>query len=350
MNVKKYYIICICHFFSIPLWQIIKNINNNMETLELKQLRTRFVSDLNLPIQVVQDPYFTQRLQLLEKEYGAYTKYNELINYINEDYDGNANRFLETYHYIRDNIITTCEKSKAYKEFIENDKYKSKQIPRIEKKNLYIEPNDNECFISFDMKKANFQALKYAAPELVYNSDTYEDFIGNFTTSQYIKESKYTRQVIFGKLNPKRTINVESYLINIVYDYIVNNTNILEFAEPYSMNVDEIIFHIKKDKVKSVYQINVDSSKIKANTNIDIRITLFKLHHHQFAFATSNARLNVFQKVDLITQEKTLACVPSTYYPQVFKALNGFEKTEDDLVFYYEHELVSFKNPLKLIK
>jgi hypothetical protein len=63
------------------------------------------------------------------------------------------------------------------------------------------------------MKKANFQALKYANSAIVYDCDTYEDFIGRFTDMPWAKKSKRTREIIFGKLNPNRTMKYENLII-----------------------------------------------------------------------------------------------------------------------------------------
>lgn len=177
-------------------------------SIDLKHLRTRFVSDTDIPIQVVQSPYFEDRLELLEEEYGTKTSYNNLLELINSRFDGNSNKFLEHYHQVRDTIITTILNSEAYKEF-SNGKFVQNLSPICSNRNLYTNEQDGCMFISYDMKKANFQTLRYANPAIVYDADTYEDFIGVFTDLDYIKESKYTRQVIFGKLNPKRTMNLE---------------------------------------------------------------------------------------------------------------------------------------------
>ena len=70
-----------------------------METsIDLKHLRSRFVSDYNLPVQVITSPYFEDRLELLEEEYGAKTSYNELMSLIDERFENNPNKFLEYYH------------------------------------------------------------------------------------------------------------------------------------------------------------------------------------------------------------------------------------------------------------
>ena len=48
-------------------------------SLEDKKLRQRFVSDFNLPIQVLHSPFFEDRLDLFEEKFGARTKFNELL-------------------------------------------------------------------------------------------------------------------------------------------------------------------------------------------------------------------------------------------------------------------------------
>lgn len=63
---------------------------------------------------------------------------------------------------------------------------------------------DGAFFFSLDLKKVNYHVLKFYYPNLVLNTHTYEDFIGQFTEFDYIRKSKYIRQVIFGNLNPKK--------------------------------------------------------------------------------------------------------------------------------------------------
>ena len=67
-----------------------------------------------------------------------------------------------------------------------------------------------------------------------------------FGGDDYFKKSKYTRQVIFGKLNPKRTIYFEKYLIGTIFShpenrlfrYLYDNTQLI------IVKSDEIVFEI----------------------------------------------------------------------------------------------------------
>ena len=317
-------------------------------TLLLKQLRARFVSDFNLPIQVLQSPYFEDRLELLERDYNAKTLYENLLELIDSKFDCNASKFLESYHQVRDTIITSVLNSEAYKDFISNGKFMKKINPICANKNLYTNEQDNGLFVSYDMKKANFQTLRYANPAIVYDTNTYEDFIGVFTDLDYIKNSKYTRQVIFGKLNPKRTMTLEKWITNefcgSLYSFLMHTK-----LEYFSLNADEIILKFNGSE-EEFEKLEIDP--IKNFEGVEYKGSKFKLHSRQFELATSSSILTVYEKEDYLNaHRRILKGVPATYYPQVYKLLNRMEiNPQSDLIFYYEHELCKFLNPLKLIK
>lgn len=320
-----------------------------METsIDLKHLRTRFVSDYNLPIQVLQSPYFEDRLELLEEEYGAKTSYDNLLELIDSRFDGNSNKFLEYYHQVRDTIITTILNSEAYKDFILNDNFVKNVKPICSNRNLYTNEQDGRMFISYDMKKANFQTLRYANPAIVYDADTYENFIGIFTDLDYIKHSKYTRQVIFGKLNPKRTMNLEKWITN-EFAKTLNDLSIMKHCELFSLNADEIILKFNGSEEEFEKADIVPSIVFEG---VEFKASKFKLHSRQFKLATSSSILTVYEKEDYLNAHKRiLKGVPATYMPQVYKLLDGVKiNPQSDLIFYYEHELCQFLNPLELIK
>lgn len=323
-----------------------------MNTEEEKQLRKRFISDKNLPIQVIQNPFFEERLDLFERKFEARTKYDKLLNRINRKYDGNASKFLEAYNSIRDKIVTECSTSQAFQDFNAEDMSKY-ALPSdiVGNVNLYTQQNtdeDDNFYVSFDLKKANFQALKFANPDIVFNADTYIDFIEHFTKSEYVKTSKYTRQVIFGKMNPKRTMTVEKFLIYKVYQLIADAIKV--WGKPFSMNSDEIIYKLNKKLFDDLDITTISNLEkiIKETLNLDVRVIKFRLHYHKFNLATSKATLNVFEKDCFYPMSADYMCVPTIYAPQVYKMLTKQKINDDDLVFYHEHELVRFLNPLIL--
>ena len=314
----------------------------------LKKLRLRFLSDCNLPCNIAISPYFEDRLELLEEEYGAKTSYDELMSLIYERFEGKPTNFLEYYHQVRDDIITKVTNSEAYKEFISDNKFVKNFTPICGNRNLYTNEQDGCMFISYDMKKANFQTLKYANPAIVYDTDTYEKFIGKFTDLDYIKNSKYTRQVIFGKMNPKRTMNLEKWITN-EFTKMLNDLACMKHCDLFSLNADEII--LKWNGTEEEFE-KLDIVLSIIFEGVEYKGSKFKLHSRQFKLATSSSILTVYEKEDYLNaHRRILKGVPATYMPQVYKLLGGVEiNPQSDLIFYYEHELCQFLNPLELIK
>lgn len=325
---------------------------------DLKLLRHRFVEDVGAPIQVLIDPFFTKRLALFDKQYGTLQAYKDYVAHVNEAFDGNIQLYLETYHSLRDRIIEDVSNSKAFRDFCEDDKV-TKQIKEYKpikgNVNLYtqeqVKEGDN-MFLSLDMKKANFQTLKWINPAIVHDCDTYEDFIGKYTDMQWAKKSKRTREIIFGKLNPNRTMKYEAILMGMVEEYI-RNTCIPEWFDLYSINSDELIYKLKsganyEKAIKAITdKINEDSLLI--NTGLKLRMEFFRLVCYQFKTSASDKIMKVFVKQHH-DGKVTYKCANEIYFPQTYKLINGMTIEDDDLVFYYDKtELARFFKPIEII-
>lgn len=310
----------------------------------IKQLRGVFIRDLSLPLSIVEDPYFTERIHLLENEFEAETKYNNLLETIEKDFNGNLQLFLEYRHSVKDNILNSILNCEEYKKVISDNKQTFIYEPICGSKELYTEEQNGNLFISYDMIKANFQALKYINPIIVNNCETWEDFVKQFTNNNHIISSKLIRQEILGKLNAKRLAAIEKKTSNDFAKYLMENLG--DNFELFSIKTDEIIIKFNGNENDfenlTVIEENFDGFKFRGNK--------FKLHLKLFKRGASDKNIKVFEKEDYINAHKRiLKCVPATYYPQVYKLLNGMEITPSDLKFRYEHELCSFDYPLELI-
>ena len=307
-----------------------------------RDLANRFVSDLNLPIQNTNEEYFFNNLQLLEDKYSAMTKYRELCDLINEKFDGDPNTFLSEYYQIRDNIITDILESDKYKSFNEMD-LSDYAVDRalynnVTSNNIYNMENSCKTFISIDLKKANFQALRYIG---VISEDTYEEFIGKYTDIDYIKNSKYTRQVIFGKLNPKRQITIEKYLISLLYKDIINSDEYKEIGDRLklvSSSNDELVFEVVG---LGEHPHNIFNKIQKALNDrcqyIGFSIQMFKLYALSlWSHNTRNKRQTMYAKVDSFTFKAELMCVPSYYFPLVYASYYNIPLKEFMYHFTFE--------------
>ena len=326
---------------------------------ELNLLRHRFVEDTRAPIQVLQDPYFMQRTKLFEKEFGTYTAYTDYESYVDKAYNGNVTKFLEDYHSLRDRIIGMVSGSDAFKRFCEDDKITNEikaYTPVIGNVNLYTQEQvkkGRSMFLSIDMKKANFQTLKWIDPAIVLDSKTYEEFIGKFTDLEIAKKSKKTREILFGKLNPNRTMKYEKILMGMVEQYI-RKTVITDWFDLFSLNSDELIYKLKEglniyDAEKAISK-KIDEETIRINLGLDLRLEYFELVCHYFKTHESEKPMTVFVK-KLTNGKNDYKCANEIYFPQTYKLINNIEINDYDLVFYFDKtELAKFFYPIEKIE
>ena len=182
--------------------------------LLLKQFRGRFVDDNQLPMTVVEDPYFDERIKMLEGEFHAQLKYLSLMETVRDNFGGNMQKFLEHRHSVKDQILSHILNSEGYKAMLA-DKSPLENCKLVVGANeLYTEQQDGGLFLSFDMIKANFQALRYVDPSIVFDCDTWEEFVARFSDVEYLASAKQVRQEVLGKLNGKRLAAIEKYHSN----------------------------------------------------------------------------------------------------------------------------------------
>lgn len=313
-------------------------------TLLLKQFRSKFVKDYQLPIQVVQSPYFEANLKLLEDDCQANTKYLTLLEIVRYKFDGNMQKFLEYRHSVEDQILGYILNSEAYKVFNGDKSTIPSETPIVGSPELYTKEQCGCFFVSYDMIKANFQALNYADPAIVKDCDTYEEFIEKFTDIDYFKHAKQLRQVLFGKLNGKRTSAIEKLISNKFAKKLAERYE--GKMKLYSIKTDEIILKFLGTE-EEFKKFAVDNEKFMG---FRFRVNKFKLVSKDFKRGNSDKNLTAYIKEDYLNGgRRTLHCVPDAYYPQVYKLLNGWKLSDSDLVFYYDHELAKFMYPLELL-
>ena len=300
-----------------------------------KDLANIFVSDYKLPIPItfVED-YFFYYLNLYEEDYHSMTNYMKLCELINEKYESKPEKFLEDYYNVREDIIQTMLNNEAYKTFNTMDMscFTIKNRHQVSSNNVYNCENNGKLFLSIDLKKANFQTLKYINKDIVLNANTYEDFIGKFTDLDYIKQSKYTRQVVFGKLNPKRHITAEKFLINKVYELIDK----LYSYKAVSVSNDEIVYDVT-NIVNSDNRLEIKDT-IKNVLGLNVSVEYYCLECYQLLFKkTKSISKTFFYRKSLFDhKENKLVSVPLPFYPIVYSLFKGRELTEIDYHFNYE--------------
>ena len=320
-------------------------------------LRRRFVKDYNLPINVVDSPYFEYYMDLYD--WFPKKEYQSLVEEIDTKFGGNINLWLEEYSKIRDEIITKIENSEGYKLFnnlelktLKLSELTSMKLKNVPDLNIYNQSSIGKMFVSIDLKKANFQALKYINPSIVFNAETYEDMIDMFTDgrNEDFRTSKYTRQVIFGKLNPKRTITVEKYMMSMVYDTI-NECIEKVFAESklVAYKSDELIYEVKDDNLDDI-DVSLKNFEylIEYGLGFNVRIELFKIGRIECK-NHNGITVDCYIRHNLITGREELKSCSQIFYPQFYKIWKDMEIVRIDLGFNAEGQNAHFDFPLELV-
>lgn len=307
-------------------------------------LLRRFVKDNDLPIPIIGNGnYFNYYINLYEKEYKSLTKYKNLEILIDRNFNGESTQFLTKYYEIREHIIKTVENSEAYQKFNTMDMsvFSIKNKKNITTNNIYNENNVGHIFVSFDLKKANFQALKYVDPNIVMDADNYQDFISKFTNIEFIINSKHIRQIVFGKMNPKRHITVEKYMIDKVYEYITETHHLTNCV---SMSNDELVFDMGEAKELdslAIHSINITCEMIRqiiqTMLGFEMNLEVFKLHKLQLCCDKFQRSPYYYKEyLNKNNSKGKLMCVPMNYFAIVYKLFNNLSLQEEDYHFDYE--------------
>lgn len=300
-----------------------------------QKAKERFCKDCNIPIKIFQEPYFTDRLILYDKFYRTMEKWDiflrELGKYKCEQ------GYFEEYNLVKDTAILDIKSTVAYQEFNEEDMNKyavtHKNLPN---KDIYKPSNDGKCFISIDMRKANFSSLRYYNADIFGGVDSWEDFLRKYTDNEHILNSKYIRQVILGNCNPKRHITYEKFImdavlthLDVVFDLMgrvvlfSNDEIVLDLSDLGSVERESMLFEIR-DGVRGIL-------------SIPLKVELFVLHKITGTAGYYKEITDGGGKVGI-----EFKCLDTYEFPFVMRRFCGEDITENDKVFYHEGMLAKF--------
>lgn len=296
--------------------------------------KERFCKDCNIPIRLLQEPYFTDRLQLFDKFYGTLEKWSLFIEEL-QKYKCEQDYF-EEYNRVKDAAILSIKNSESYQRFNEEDMNLYRvAYNNLPSKDIFKAANEGKTFISIDMVKANFSSFRLYDASIFDGASTWEEFISRFTDNKHIIRSKYIRQVILGNCNPKRHITYEKYLMDGILDKLVGDMFPLE----------RVVFFSNDEIVIDVSDLNDSEQKMLAsqiffelnNKAIPLKVELFTLHK----IAGTDGYYKEILKENG-EKEFEFKCLDNYMLPLVIRRFLGEEVTDSDKVFYHEGLLAQF--------
>lgn len=296
--------------------------------------KERFCKDCNIPIRIFQEPYFTDRLALYDKFYGTLEKWDIFLNELSKYHC--EQDYFEEYNRVKDAAILDIKNTEAYQKFNEEDTNKYAVTHRnLPNKDIFKPSNDKKCFISIDMRKANFSSLHHYNSNILGEADSWGEFIGRYTDNQHIISSKYIRQVILGNCNPKRHITYEKYLMDGALTYLTEVFVSIERVVFFSN--DEIVIDVSDMDGNKQERIVFAIRNGMKDMPVPLKTELFVLHK---IVGTDGYCKEIIDENGNVEIE--FKCLDNYALPFVLRKFIGEEVTESDKVFYHEGLLAKF--------
>lgn len=298
------------------------------------KLKERFCKDCNIPIKIYEEPYFTDRLALYDLFYQSIHKWNifksELKEYCCEQ------DYFEEYNRIKDQAINDIKNTDAYQRFNKEDmnQYSIKYVG-LPSKDIFKPSNDGKLFISIDMKKANFFALRYYDKSIFRGGKAWEQFIGFYTNNHHIINSKYIRQVILGNCNPKRHITYEKYLMDQVLDCLIRDVGFWVNEVVFFSN-DEIVIDME-NYADCIENRNIIQKTLEEHFEFPLKTELFYLHKIKGTLGYCKEIVE-----NLVDRSFQFKCLDGYMLPFVMRYMLNEDATENDKVFIHEGMLAKF--------
>lgn len=315
---------------SLP--QMIKVFAALSEDLSPK-LRQRFCKDWNIPVKLYTEPYFSERLAIYNQHVFIVHLLGEFVELVTRA--GGEQGYFTLYNEVKDKAIQYLNDSESMTYFREQeDMNKYPPLKNFPSKDIFKQTFIGKTFVSIDLSKGNYTALRHYDPEIVGNTDTYEDFMAMFTDEPYLKGSKYIRQVIFGNVNPKRQVTYEKYLMSQLLSDLLGQG--IPTESVVFLSTDEIVLDADAytDEIFSIIDATVSNHR---DSGVNTRVEHFKLHY----IPEAETYVKEFLNEDLKGTVE-FKCMTSNMMPFVLKTFYGNPITDNDYVFELDGRLAKW--------
>lgn len=315
-------------------------------------MKRRFVKDTGLPIKVFENTVFANRLALMDKMFDTTTKWNEFVALA--DQFNEEREFFEAQESVNQAALEFIRNSDAMNRFAQDE-----DMSRFKLKNegypgngVFKDNNVGKYLLSIDMVKANFTALRHYDPTIFGNAKTYEEFIGLFTTSEYIKKSKYIRQVIFGNIVPKRQQRYEQYLMD---QLLTRFFSVMKFPRKTVMyfGADEIVFdvsaYVENGTLPETMLNRIDKIVSEAcDEGVNVRAEYYKLVKIEGTSGYIKQFMHWGESPTLNQKDFEIKGIDPIEYPFVLRALYDEQPKDTDFIFNHEGRLAKLLEPIKV--
>lgn len=296
--------------------------------IEVK-VRERFCKNLDIPIKLYHEPYFSDRLKLFDPFYNTLSKWKNFTKEL-EKYTSMEDYFAE-YDRVKEEAIASIKGTLGYEKFNQMDLGKCRvKNTQFSSHSIFKDPSVDRFFISIDQRQANFTALHHFDDSIFGGAATWEDFLSRFTDNQSIINSKFVRSVILGNCNPKRHMTYEKFLMDSLLSRLLES-GIDSFRIDCFLH-DEIVIDVTDLRESDRFSLLSRVKSIASTMPSHYTIKLFSLHK------ITGIREGYWEKIyrEDNSYGVEFKCVPNLMLPFVLRKFLGQEPLSSDGVFWFE--------------
>jgi len=240
----------------------------------------------------------------------------------------------------------------SFKKFIESKVTKPQM--NIIKKDVYSLENVGKTFLSIDIKKGNLTIFNQACPGIL--NGNWESVAEKFTTSKFLAQSKYCREVVFnksGSMTMARCQTLQEIMMERIYQSVVSwlkDQKLDSLLELKMKAGDELVFSVSDTQtlLKNIESIRTTFGTDKDNLHVKV-FTLDQIGKNQyflkkFLYSTNWNNPSTPPSTsgkffgDIVEFKK----VPSYFMPQVIKWYLKEKVQDEDLIFDFNGTQAKF--------
>lgn len=275
--------------------------------------RRRIIGYLDLPLKPKATySKFVSEVEMLSEI--GYVNYNLMCNTILSDYEL-LERDKEDTEFSFEHIVSSVgdylESHKEWVDFKETDfKVDIEEGLMTSPHSLYLKKNSGKCYISLDLKAANWQSVKRIMgwdKELDY--DTFiEEFTGDYILPRYSKSFRgkvFTEQGKLINYNKKLVVDNLKSMIEILNRKMGFK---LTYADVKAIYADEALIEVTSDVYDNWNELDARATKMTIFNEIglDMHVTCFRLQSTSFEKATMRIDTNNHIEMKMLSSDMQL--------------------------------------------
>ena len=240
---------------------------------------------------------------------------------------------------IKNELVSLLKSNEKYQLFITNESIKPKYPQNFTNKNtIYNSNNLDKNLLSVDIRSANWTCYKKITLQEMNNS--WATLLSKYTTSKFIQNSKYLREVVFGEMNSKK---ITKFITDFIFDLdqtINLNLELKENLEKIMCTTDEIIYNIK-----DVNKFNLEIFMKKVSTTLPDFDIIYRVE--QFVLKQIYP-YDYFVKeiINTNTNQIEFKQIPKHFIFQSIKYYQNEKPNELDKKFIFENIVSTFDSEL----